>query len=257
MGGIDCGSNDRMAENKALRNSYILDFEERKLIPVAKMLIGRADHSLVVLNNEIYAVGGLTDLGQPTASCEKYSIHGNCWRQLPSLKAPRQGSSLCTFNNHYIYCIGGKVNQNILLGSIERFSLSTNKWEEISLGLSAISPANKAYFQVLSKSASLQVSHDSILVFGGSFKDGSNNSAGGYLLQLKQDNSLEAPRFHEVLAVDPYFLPTPGAFWSQQTIVYKGKIFAIQNVSREGHTDVCLNKKRVLMFNHNRFIVIN
>lgn len=258
-GGVDSGPNEPVRQQKALRNAYILNFQKRQLVPVAKMLIGRLEHSLAVLNDEIYAIGGYTDFSESTATCEKYSPKDDCWSQLPSLKTPCQDSSVCTFNNRYIYRIGGKAGFDTLLERIDRFDTSTNKWEDITLDLSTISPSSRAYFRILSMSASVQVSHDSILVFGGTHEDYSNKSSSSYVLRLKRNNIFqERPEVHEVVAVNEHELPTAEAFWSQQAIIYDRKIFALQNVPQEGKaSSVCLDKKRVLMFDHNKFTVIN
>ena len=53
-------------------------------------------------------------------------------------------------------------------------------------------------------------------------------------------------------------LPVAEGFWSQQAIVHNRQVFALQNVSREEDNDaVCLDRKRVVLFDENRFTVIN
>lgn len=72
-GGVDKGPNEPVKQQKALRNAYILNIQKRQLVSVAKMLIGRLEQSLAVVNDEIYAIGGYTDTSEPTTTCEKYS----------------------------------------------------------------------------------------------------------------------------------------------------------------------------------------
>lgn len=257
-GGIEINDNDDKKQ-KVLRNSYILNFEKRTLVPVAKMLIGRIEHNLVVLNDEIYAIGGYTDQDEFTSSCEKYCPREDCWTQLPSLKTPCHNSSTCTFNNRYIYRIGGKLDYSKVIERIDRFDVSLNKWEEIHLDFSNIGMASKAYFRINSLSASVQVSYDSILVFGGTLEQYTKKSKGSYLLKIKKDGIChELTEVHQVLAVNEHQLPTAEAFWSQQVIVHDRKLFALQNISMEEMSqNVCLDKRRVLMFDNSKFTVIS
>lgn len=257
-GGIQITQKDT-EKQKIMRDAYILNFEKRTLVPVAKMLIGRIEHNLVVLNDEIYAIGGYTDQDKFTGSCEKYCPREDSWTQLPSLKTPCHNSSTCTVNNRYIYRIGGKLDYNQMIERIDRFDVSLNRWEEINLDFSSLPQSSKAYFHILSLSASVQVTYDSILVFGGTHQVYTEKSRSSFMLKLKKDGICkEKAEVHQVLAVNEHQLPTAEGFWSQQVIVHDRKLFALQNISMEEQgTNVCLDKRRVLMFDNNKFTAIS
>jgi len=258
-GGIECLPEG--SQNKILRDTYILDIQNRTLAPVAKMLLGRIEHSLVILNDELYAIGGFTEHQEFTTSCEKYNPQTNAWTQLPSLRLPCHSACTCTFNNRYIYRIGGKLNRDQLNEHIDRLDTLTSplRWEEIHIKTTSISPQARSFFRILSNSACVQVSHDSILVFGGTYEDYATKSNGSYIIKLKKDNIFqEGPEGHEIVAVNEHQLPYAEGFWSQQAIIYNRKIFVLQNVSEELHpTNVVLYQKRILMFDDNAFTVIN
>ena len=258
-GGVETVRSGNVESQRVLRSCYILHFDKKQLIPIANMLIGRSQHNLAVLNDEIYAIGGFTDQNEFTGSCEKYNAKDETWKQLPSLKRPSLNASTCTFNNRYIYRIGGKINYKDLNERIDRFDSATNKWQEIALETGSISPMSKAFFRVLSLSGCLQVSYDTIFVFGGTYEDYQNKSNGSYLIRVRKDTIFqERPELHEIVGVNEHLLPVAEGFWNQQAIVHNRQIFALQNVSKDGDGEsVCLDKRRVLLFDNNLFRVVN
>mmetsp|Transcript_37316 Transcript_37316/g.33470 ORF Transcript_37316/g.33470 Transcript_37316/m.33470 type:complete len:93 (-) Transcript_37316:374-652(-) len=55
------GGVDGDKTSNKLRNSYVYDFNNRTLIEVGKMLLGRSGHALVYLMGYLYAIGGFSE----------------------------------------------------------------------------------------------------------------------------------------------------------------------------------------------------
>lgn len=92
---------------------------------------GRIEHNLIFLDEKIYAIGGYTNEGQITSTCEVYSAKENKWTLISDMPAPCINASVCTFRNRWIYKFGGKRDSKILNERIDRYDSFNNTWENI------------------------------------------------------------------------------------------------------------------------------
>lgn len=95
------------------------------------MNYGRIEHNLVFLDEKIYAMGGYTNEGKITNTCEVYSAKDNEWKLIAPMPAPCINASSCTFRNRWIYKFGGKRDSKLLNERIDRYDTFENKWENI------------------------------------------------------------------------------------------------------------------------------
>merc|ERR1740139_780757 len=72
----------------------------------ADMLFKRRAHSLIYVNDFIYAISGV-DKKEMITTCEKYDIFNNKWIEVPGLNYPRQNSALAVHNQRYLYSFSG------------------------------------------------------------------------------------------------------------------------------------------------------
>ena len=77
-----------------------------KVTKKADMLYKRRAHSLIYLNDFIYAISGV-DKKEMITTCEKYDIFNNKWIEVPGLNYPRQNSALAVHNQRFIYAFSG------------------------------------------------------------------------------------------------------------------------------------------------------
>ncbi|CAK8688248.1 unnamed protein product [Clavelina lepadiformis] len=76
----------------------------------------------VVLNNEIYAIGGRDDSNR-LSSVEKYNLDTKNWIDVPSMNEERSGGSACVVGG-FIWVFGGCDSK-----TVEFYDLATNKWQ--------------------------------------------------------------------------------------------------------------------------------
>ena len=82
---------------------------------------GRADHTILLVNEKIYVFGGMTwrkrkeDGNQRTNkieslnTCEVYNLQGDSWEEeIPPFEHARQQFAACHFNERFIFLFGGK-----------------------------------------------------------------------------------------------------------------------------------------------------
>lgn len=89
------------------------------------MQFARSSHGAVVLNGQIYVVGGeIESLICDNVEC--YDPACDKWSSLPCLNYPRCGLGLCVANE-CIYAFGGWVGEE-LGESVEKYDPETNRW---------------------------------------------------------------------------------------------------------------------------------
>ncbi|XP_033738171.1 actin-binding protein IPP-like [Pecten maximus] len=92
---------------------------------MSDMQFSRSSHGAVVLNGQIYVVGGEND-SLICDNVECYDPASNKWSSLPCLNYPRCGLGLCVAND-CIYAFGGWVGEE-LGDSVEKYDPETNQW---------------------------------------------------------------------------------------------------------------------------------
>lgn len=166
------------AINLFTRNTFVLDEHRSQYVALQNMEIGRADHTLLMVNaNEIYVFGGMAHCKaagekgvESLNSCEVYSISEDKWKTLESFSHRRQQCSVCHFNEHYIFMFGGKcLKPRAMIGGkepydfvdiVEVYEIDKKTWKTINY----ISDPSRLQV-VLAGSA--QIAGSQILIFGG------------------------------------------------------------------------------------------
>ena len=109
----------------------------QSLSPMTK---ARACHEAVIIDNKIYAIGGLPDL----ETVEMFDIKQSCWKSCKSMLKGKHGHSTATYNKE-IYALGRD-------GFFEKYNTLTDTWSPLAaLQSSALSRAvvtldEKIYF---------------------------------------------------------------------------------------------------------------
>ncbi len=96
----------------------------------ADMKLSRRRFCSVVLNDTIYALGGVDTNIQPLRSCERYCSQLNEWSTVADMNSGRAGSSAAVINGS-IYAAGG-VNRGEILKSVCKYCPETDTWREVA-----------------------------------------------------------------------------------------------------------------------------
>lgn len=122
---ITCGGNqERMCSNEVLCYVPSQDF----WYPLAPLMNSRFLSATVVMNNEIYCIGGKVE-GKPTHKIERYNFAIDKWTEAVSLPEPRANHVACVYNGQ-IYVIGGGENETSS-SDVYRFVNEKGMWEKV------------------------------------------------------------------------------------------------------------------------------
>jgi len=107
----------------------IYAIDEHRWQSGAPKLTAVSDASAVVVNGEVYVVGGRTAAGQPTTVVEAYSPLNDGWRPVTPL--PRSASGgLALASGDVIYYFGG-VDGSVFLADAYRYDPAVQRWESL------------------------------------------------------------------------------------------------------------------------------
>lgn len=235
-----------------------MKFDDAQLIELNGMNLKRAEHNFLVLNDNFYALGGLTETvdrnGKKfedfTDRCECFYPKDEVWKEIAPMTCKSINFSTCTFGDRFIYKFGGKMNHRELCHQIERFDTTRNLWEPIPLRVGQNEDISRLSFGCCA--GSIQVSENEIFVFGGMNQDYSEGITSSFVLRNREDGS------HIIERIDQYPLPIREAFWSQQAIIHDGVIYALQNIASEGQNKkVFMDNRRLLVYSGQRWRAIN
>ena len=250
-GGVDAEDTEMK-----LANSYVYDFAHRTLVAISPMIVGRSGHAMAYMNGHIYVVGGFSEEGEFSDKCERYNIRQNFWTPIASTKLRSNNSACCVFRNKYIYKFGGKMSDIELCNAIERYDPARDEWKIIEYELPFGGGYDPKTFNILSSLACVQINHYEIMIFGGTRADYSVKSNECWLLSVEEDDSdnttyrsRDLSAYHRVRGLGTTFLPYAEGFWNNQPIIYKKRLFCLQNVPNEKNESVVyLDRRRALMF---------
>ena len=139
-------------------NNDTNDLEERAL-----MRLPKGCHTLVALDRKtVFSVGGENEQGV-ISSCEKYAVQQDDWSMIPSLNQPKWGVSVCSFQKHVLIAFGG-FNEKVYFNTIERFNA---KKPELGWLIQKLNAGISDPFVPRSNAGCIQISRDSVLIFGG------------------------------------------------------------------------------------------
>lgn len=139
------------ATREFMNDAFELDEYRSIFKPLNPMTVSRADHAVHYFKDNLFVFGGMSYRedaagGKPFVeslkSCEFFSIDSQKWVTLPEFEKPRQGFSVCQFNNKYFFIIGGKcLRPEARIGGpmhfdfvqeIEAFDIEYNQWKTIN-----------------------------------------------------------------------------------------------------------------------------
>lgn len=96
-------------------------------------MVPRTGHASVVINDQVYIIGGVTEDRRDTNSVEV--METNQWREVSSLNQRRSIHSACPIGQNFIFVHGGSDDYAKPLSSIERYDISKDTWELLSIKL--------------------------------------------------------------------------------------------------------------------------
>jgi len=226
-----------------LSNSYIFDYEQHLLTPLAPMIYPRAGHGLVYTPNGIIAVGGITKNQNITETCEIYNIDENKWYQIASLNEPTMNSTLCLFNNMYVIKISGKISENELCQYVELYNFEENIWTVLE--------CEDHDFVIPSSCGCIQINENEVMIFGGSYEQYSDRTDAIMIIEL--DENLQSFR----LKTSSLTLPVKESFINDQAISVNGRILALQNVPNPNEGKVFVHYKNIICIGNEGSLILN
>ena len=167
-----------------------MDEYRQKLNPINDMFYTRAEHVVHQGRDSIFVLGGMSYREEPQggrpyvqslSSCEFYSISAKKWIMMPNFSKPRQGFSVCQFNEKYIFIIGGKcLTPEARIGDklsyefvqdVEVFDIEKSLWKTINY------ITDNFKLRIVNAGAT-QVTGKKIMIFGGMIehKEGEDDS---------------------------------------------------------------------------------
>lgn len=116
----------------SLSNAILAYFPTEKTWKMQTHLTeGRYCHGAVVLDEEIYIIGGTGFYGVQLQSCEKYNPKSNKLILIPPLLSIRSQHGVAVLNGK-IYVCGGKTDRRTSTNTAEVFDPATNQWSYVA-----------------------------------------------------------------------------------------------------------------------------
>ena len=100
------------------------------------LITGRYHMGIAVLNNCIYAIGGIGDdrgeINVLLKTVEQYSFNRNSqWSSIAPLTSPRAGMAACVWNGK-IFTVGGETSDGVNCDTTEQFDPNVGKWTTVA-----------------------------------------------------------------------------------------------------------------------------
>ena len=133
---------------------FIINVDKLKITKKAPMIQNRKEHSIVQLQNAVYALGGF-DGENFLKTCERYDLEKDEWKFVSSMKIPKCAFASSVLNNRFIYVFGGYDGME-RLNTIEKFDSEFNRWDVLQLKLR----------KPLSNAAAVSPRDDTIVLLG-------------------------------------------------------------------------------------------
>ena len=234
------GGSDLESEYKTnLKDVYVYAPFENILKPLAGLNYARNSHGICILQDFMYVIGGCSEQGGYTASCERFAVNKHYekavgeWQIVASLNQPANSPCVVNFNDDYIYKFGGVLNLSTMNNTVERYDPKLNVWTEINYQVFG----NKySSLSLLAASASVQINRNEILIFGGHDLNRKSNQC--CICRVDGEDLTITNQSDKVM---PYI----GTFWTHPVLIGR-KIFCAQNLQLGSSDIVCFNRKRLL-----------
>jgi N-acetylneuraminic acid mutarotase len=116
----------------------------------AKMRVKRANYSLVSFEGRIFAMGGMTSPGTPSAAVEEYLPATNTWIRRKSMPTARGRMGIVIVGGR-IYALGGKIGAGAVTDAVEAYDPAADAWSQRQrlsmplMGVSAAAVGGKIY----------------------------------------------------------------------------------------------------------------
>ena len=116
----------------AVRECHVFDPVTWQWDKIAPMNVGRTDFTLVVHEEELYAIGGSTmNFTQHIDSIEKYSLRENCWETVAHYHVPASHVAAVSAEG-LLYMYGGE-NDEGEVESFQSFDTCSREWKSLPL----------------------------------------------------------------------------------------------------------------------------
>lgn len=151
---------------KGISDAFVL--RKDKIRKINSMKYPRAAHSMVLLDSQVFVVGGTDYVSQTWEKCEMYDLVKETWTILSSMNEQRSHCGIGVLNRQ-IYVAGGENSYSGYLNSIERYDCDLNEWKLISVKLK-----KKLLYPVCCGK------DGKLLILGGFGQEGNNNEVERY-----------------------------------------------------------------------------
>jgi N-acetylneuraminic acid mutarotase len=95
---------------------------------VAPLPVGRVDHATVVVESDMYVLGGnASDDVHATASVLQFDDAQGSWSEVASMPTPRQAFASCAYKSD-IYVFGGYDERGEAQASVFKYDTEANEW---------------------------------------------------------------------------------------------------------------------------------
>jgi hypothetical protein len=232
-------------DGNTFKNTYQVLYDLQKLnghiVKLADMNVDKGCHTLVALNStQIYSIGGACvkspqDPVQPMKTVEKYDVVKDVWTMAPELAKEVGGTSACEFRSKFIYTFGGvskhsgndfrSIMEGYHMNAKFAFSQLIQKFDTThqKKGWSIVNLEKQEGWSKRAAAASVQITKDEILIFGGSHDtmSGCNDS---FIFNPKTNSMLECETSH----------PSQAPFFTRKVMISKlNVVFVISYASGE------------------------
>ena len=205
-----------VGDNVGYKNTtYIINISDMDIVRGNNMGYGKGRTKLVENSGYIYTLGMYN--GRVQGVCEEYNIGADTWREISPFNHPRCLIGACFFGGSLIYAFGGYDGLRHL-DSIELLDIKSMVVGWKVLGFSGEGGISKRRM-----SACVQLSPNSIFIFGGYSPSGANLKD-AYVYKVKERKFKVAPSMLEHAGF--------GASRMSQCIIYRSKIYSIDYTAK-------------------------
>ena len=96
----------------------------------------RHSHGIVLLDNEVYVVGGVTPKEYSTGKTERFNLVTKQWQSLPACAYNRVNPKMCaSFNSKVIYLFGGAPEKKEANKGVEMLFTQELEWRPLQVEL--------------------------------------------------------------------------------------------------------------------------
>lgn len=248
-------------DNNKSQNIFKYTPQTKKLEISGKLYYPRSSHALCFSHPFIYVVGGIGKDKNILEKCEKFHIETGEVEEICPLNYPVACTCICSFFQDYLFKFGGNCyssdGENILSQIIEKYDIIKDKWYVLNVSVVPIISeqynsfykndqlTSKTFFGLLSTAACCQINQSEILVMGGYFE---NNIGSNQTFSFNVDYSdMESDENCYINNIGRINLPFAEGFWNNSAVIYKRKLYVLQNIANPEKEENCLEDDRKIL----------